>query len=307
MPSVMRTKRKSQWAVLAAVAGISIMSGCQPAPDDREVANDSGNAVVELPRLPVVEPPMDREALLLAVTHAASAAALGQDDRARQRGFDGKRFEVRVRFGCPSESAGTGSGRFAVRFDEEDRTLRLRASPDLGLEDPEIAALAGEAVEAVEGFWFERPWLLADGCPAVPNRPTAATPGEQKPAADGVEPVASGSAAKPRDRTREATVQPGSGQRVGIAHFFTRTDPRTGRRDHRAYEATKVLEKAEQPSAQGYNLVLSGRLSAEPLGRVISCSVLSADAPPQCVVSADFDRVWIERPGSRQIVAEWAT
>ena len=293
--------------MLAAVAGIFAVGGCEPAPEEPEIANDAGNAAVELPRLPVVEPPMDRETLLLAVARAASAAALGRDDGARQRELDGKRFEVRVRFGCPPESAGTESGRFDVRFDEKDRTLRLRASPDLGLEDAPVEALAAERIEAVEGFWIQRPWLLADGCPAVPRRPAAETSGDEEPAAAGEKGNAPEAPTKPAAGAVEAAGRPGNTRRVGIAQFFTETDPRTGRRDHRAYEATKVLEKTEQPSAQGYNLVLSGRLSAEPLGRVISCSVPGAGAPPQCVVSADFDRVWIEWPGSKQIVAEWSS
>ena len=92
-----------------------------------------------------------------------------------------------------------------------------------------------------------------------------------------------------------------------MAQFFTKTDPRTGRRDDRPYEATKVLAEGEQPSADGYNLVLSGRLRAQPLGRVISCRSSSVDAAPQCIVSAHFDRVWIENPRSKEILASWGS
>ena len=94
--------------------------------------------------------------------------------------------------------------------------------------------------------------------------------------------------------------------RVGIAQFFTKADSRTGRRDQRAYETTKVLAEGERPSPEGYNFVLSGRLRALPEGRVINCRAPSFDRPPDCVVSAEFDRVWIERPNSKAVVAEWS-
>jgi hypothetical protein len=43
-----------------------------------------------------------------------------------------------------------------------------------------------------------------------------------------------------------------------------------------------------------------------PGGRVISCHVTSGDAPPDCVVSAVFDRVRIERPDTKATLAEWS-
>ena len=113
-----------------------------------------------------------------------------------------------------------------------------------------------------------------------------------------------------RAQTNPGTVSRGvaapSNPQIGVAQFFTNTDPRTGRRDHRPYESTKVLAENEQPSADGYNLVLSGRLRAQPLGRVISCRSAGVEAPPQCIVSADFDRVWIENPRTKEILANWA-
>lgn len=262
---------------------------------------------------------MDRSALLLAVARAASAAALRQDDAIEQRKLDGKRFEVRIRFGCapptpPVEApqvAGarrpattSPAGPFNVRYDEEDRTLRIRATPDLTLDEKPVKALAGEAVEAVEGFWMYRPWLLTDGCPAVspPPEPQAATESAES---GQDEPSAASDAAEPSEE--EAKVLPERNHRVGLAQFFTKTDPRTGRRDERPYETTKVLPQDRQPSRQGYNLVLSGRLRNVPVGQVISCRAASLNAPPECIVSAEFDRVWIEDPASKDVIAEWGS
>ena len=310
----MRVYRNSKWATFSLVAGVLLTGACRQSSENAPTENDSENAVLPLPPLPVAEPPIGREALLLAAARAASAAALGRNDAARQRELDGKRFEARIRFGCPaSRSVTEQGGRFEVRFDEENRTLRLRAAPDLSLNDEVIAGLSSETVEAVEGFWIQRPWLLADGCPRVPQPPQDARQAEAPGrASDGED----GAASRPQERERpgsrtaedvkQGPVAPSiSDRRIGIARFFTDADSRTGRRDHRAYEATKVLKEGEQPSAEGYNLVLSGRLRAQPLGRVISCTMASIDAPPQCVVSAEFGRVWIEQPGSKQVVAEW--
>ena len=95
------------------------------------------------------------------------------------------------------------------------------------------------------------------------------------------------------------------GNHVGIAQFFTSADPRTHRRDTRAYEATKILAEGEEPSAQGYDLVISGRLRKLADGRAIACTIVGADRPPACVVSAEIDRVWLERPDNRKMIAEW--
>ena len=243
---------------------------------------------------------MDRGTLLQAVARATSAAALGQDDANAQRRLDGKRFEVRIRFGCATGvQPPAGDAPFNVRFDEEDRTLRVRAAPDLTHKDPAVAPLASQPIEAVEGFWIRRPWLLADGCPVVSSsqRTTEGEPATDVPPLRRVEQGAAGEVAQPSAYSL----------RMGIAQFFTEADSRTGRREERAYEASKVLPESEQPSPEGYNLVLSGRLRRLPGGRVISCRVVSADAPPECVVSAEFDRVRIENPGTQNILAEWGS
>jgi hypothetical protein len=291
----MRTRRKVWKApiAIAIAAGISLVAGCRQPAGDEAVEKNEAKPVLPLPPLPVAEAPMDRAAILLAVARAASAAALGQSDDRHQRDLDGKRFEVRLRFGCnPAARTKEDGGRFGVSFNEKDRTLRLRASPDLGIEDEPVAALAAKGVEAVEGFWIERPWLLTDGCPATPQPQPPPQPGAE--------------ASKAEKPEAAAPFQP-PGPRIGVAQFFTKTDPRTGRRDHRPYEATSTLGAGERPSAEGYNLVLSGRLRAQPLGRVISCHATGVDAPPKCIVSADFDRVWIENPRSKEILANWGS
>lgn len=285
--------------VSAAVLGVALFTtACQGPSDNENALGETFNEVSQSPSLPVAEPPMDRGTLLQAVARAASATALGQDDANAQRRLDGRRFEVRIRFGCATGvQPPAGDGPFKVRFDEEDRTLRVRAAPDLTHKDPAVAPLASQPIEAVEGFWMRRPWLLADGCPVVSSSQRT-TEGEH---ATDLPPLLE------RGAFGEIAQPSGHSLRVGIAQFFTEADSRTGRREERAYEATKVLAEGEQPSSEGYNLVLSGRLRRLPGGRVISCRVASAAAPPECVVSAEFDRVRIENPGTQNIFAEWGS
>lgn len=282
--------------MMLSIGAVLLATGCDQQSENVVAGNDTEESATPPPRLPLTEPPMDRAALLAEVAKAASIASLGRDASREQRALDGKPFELRIRFGCPvraAEQASSGRGPFNVRFHQEDRTLKVSARPDLTLDDPKIAARAGEGIESVEGFWMYRPWQLAAGCSAVPG----AVQGSQ----DALPPTSE--AAKAGDAAAPAP----SGWRVGIAQFFSDADSRTRRRDQRAYEATKLIPAGEAPSAQGYDLVLSGRLRKLPQGSVISCVVDSKEAPPECVVSAEFDRVSIEQPTTGEVLAQWGS
>jgi hypothetical protein len=74
----------------------------------------------------------------------------------------------------------------------------------------------------------------------------------------------------------------------------------------RPFEAVKKLGEGERVGSSGFNLVLAGRLRARDDGRVILCGGNGRDRPPDCIVSADVDRVWIERPEDKAVMAEWS-
>jgi hypothetical protein len=139
--------------------------------------------------------------------------------------------------------------------------------------------------------------MLADGCPVISRARRTA---ETRLAPDLPQPQDT-----PQEPAGDLARAAGYSQRIGIAQFFTGADSRTGRREERAYEASKMLAENERPSPEGYNLVLSGRLRRLPGGQVIACRVASVDAPPECVVSAKFDRVRIEVPSTKNVLAEW--
>ena len=277
---------------------LAMVLACRPATDD--AANAGDNGVAPPIQLPVAEAPLDREDLLLAVFRASSAYAVGADDGVEQSRLDGKPFEVRFRFGCPglADSRAVAAATFSDR-----RSIALRATPNINREDPAIARLDGVAFEAVEGFWLNRPWMLEASCPVV--RTAEAESADRTEAgqnASAGEAPAPEAATDANGRESDAVDRPA----VGIAQFFTETDPRTHRRDGRPYSTTKALPPETGPSEQGYDLVLSGRLRRLPDGRVIVCSSPAVDIPPACVVSVNFDRVRFERADTKQMLAEWA-
>ena len=280
-----------RWFIATACACAGL-AACEP----READNNSTNATEPQNQaatsvLPVAVAPLDREALLLAVMRSASSAALGHDDAQSQRELEGKRFELRIRFGCEGPVEGQQS--LGWRFDEPTRTLRVSARPDVAAGEPLLAAVAGgDSIEEVEGFWIPRPWLLTAACPATVATTTTAGPEPEQPDASD-------------DGANETAAAERSGPRVAVGQFFTATDARTGRRTGRAYEAVVALAEGEMPSREGYNLVLSGRLQALPGGKVIGCAVDDPGRPPSCIISAHIDEARMERPEDGAVLARW--
>lgn len=275
---------------LFAFVSIALLGACEQSEDTAAPNGPPTTSIAEA--LPAVDPPLDRSALLLAVSRAASDFATGRDATARQRNLDGRLFEVGLRFGCSGETIPTRSW----SFDETSRVLRVRVEHELTIDAPEIQGLGLDGFEAIEGFWIQRPWLLDAACPAV------------EPTRDSTDTTASTEEVDDRDEAapaaEPATAAPSP--RVGIAHFYTADDSRTLRRDSRAFQATRKLAAGIEPSRDGYNLVLSGRLSRMPDGRVIACAGRDPDRPPTCVVSVTFDRVALRQPDG-ELVAEWSS
>ncbi len=269
------------------LAALAFVAACQPPQPEGNLSQPSTEPKPQVSPLPRLEP-LDRAAILAAVAQAASANAAGADDSTAQRVLDGRQFELRIRFGCRGPSAALREQWLGWSFDEKSRTLRVRARPTLAGEDPLVQELGGGRFEAVEGFWIPRPWLLQALCPA----------------ASAVEAAPADEVAQEDAKVEEPLPR---WPRIGIAQFFSETDARTGRRSMRPYEAVKALDPGTPIASQGFDLVLSGRLKALPDKRVIACIAKGTQSPPDCIVSADFDRVWIEASGSDQVIAEWSS
>jgi hypothetical protein len=273
--------------LLAAVA----LSSCRDGGEANREADANAAQPVEnaAPAVPLPKPPMDRGALLQAVAQARSAAAAGGDDRQAQQALDGKEFELRIRFGCAGSAPDSkAQSTLSWSYDAKSGVLRLRAAPDLS--DDATVAKGLQGIEAVEGFWLPRPWLLTAACPARPAPPAGDSAVDEPEAATDAAPPEPAAAAAPK---------------VGIAQFFTETDPRTGRRDHRPYQAVEKRDPGTPVGTQGFDLVLSGRLRMLPQGRVIRCVASGPDSPPVCVISAQFDHVWIDDAATKERIADW--
>ena len=286
--SPIRGPRIAALLLLAAIAG-----GCRQQPGTAE--NVAREPVANQASVVRPSPPLDRAALLAAVAQAASSAASATPLPPELRQLDGRQFEVRIRFGCRGPSSGNGTEWLNWSYNAGTRTIRVSARPTISADESLVATIGGEGFEAAEGFWIPRPWLLQPVCPA-----TAAvqTPAEQESEQAGTPPS--------REAGAKEDAEPlPARQRVGIAQFFTDSDSRTARRDSRPYQAVHTLEEGQAIGSQGFNLVLSGRLRALPGGGVIKCVAPEADTPPDCIVSAEFQRAWIEQPETGKVIADW--
>lgn len=258
--------------ILLAIAALT--AACKPSESSRNdmVAPPAANDINIVEALPIPDPALDRAAFLQAVAAAASAQTSGADDQAAQSALDGRRFAIRVRFGCDGPAADSKAPlRWAA--DPDEKSFEAVAKPELSLADEPLISIPDQTIEAVEGFWIPRPWETTGACPAV-----AAGKGE--------------------------TALPES-KLVGIAQYFTSDDSRVGRRSGRPYVATqKITSPAELPKS-GLIMLLEGRFEAWPWGDVIRCVGAGRSQRPACVASAHLDRVAFLRPEDDRVIAEW--
>jgi hypothetical protein len=271
---------------VAALIALAIVASCQRKPADPPVDDQGASPVADVvAEIPRAQPPMDRAAFLDTMRVAASAFAAGLEDREQQAELNNRRFTIRLPFACdgPSDSASDAPLRMILRPD--GRSIELRVAPDLdaaaaGLSPPSEPSLDENAIQAVEGFWIDQPWLLADRCPA----PKPAPPAAKTTPADTAEPPPT----------------------VGIAHYFSGADSRVSRRSGRDY--SKVVSLPEGTSVPtGLVLVIEGRMRQWPGGKVIRCRHTGAGRPPACIAAAAIDRVTVERLDDSSILAEWTT
>ena len=222
-------------------------------------------ATIVAPALP--PPPLGREEVLRATADAAAAQAARAAYPETAARLSGRQFRLRLPFGCfgPAEDAS-----LAYAYDQPRGVLRLTARPQAWTGTP-LAALAqdGAPVEAVEGFWIRRPWLLAETCPSSPPASTGAQP---------------------------------SSETVGLAQVFEKGGSRIGRRGGQPYELTR--KAALDPGwMAGFRLVLEGRI-AQAEGRPIRCRSDHPDRRPVCLIRVELDRVAFETAGG-EVLGEW--
>lgn len=266
--------------VVALAASGLVLTACQEEPETTPAAPPPAARPTSAPATPPTPPVLSRADLIQAAEAAASAYAAG--GAADRDSLSGRRFAVRQAFGCQGaapapaaaeDAAGDGLARWS--WGAERKTLRLSLTPGDWTQSALISG--GDAGwEAVEGFWLNRPWMRAEGCPAAQGDPLASGPAAPSP------------------------------QTVGLAAVHEQDGSRLGRRNGRAYSFV-VRGEGDQPVAApvgGYRLVLEGRLTAFPDGRAFQCRATSPDQRPVCVAAAQIDRVAFE-DAAGAVLSEW--
>ena len=227
------------------------------------------------PRLPAMTPPRGRTDLLAAAAAAADAYAAGRSDTPQNAELVGRRFEIRIPFGCYGASPEDSAASLRWNYGAEDKALRISATPEVWTDIPWVRALVGEQVEAVEGFWLPRPWSSSESCPT------------------------------PEARMALPPILPAPQQTVGLAQLFETGGSRVHRRDGKPYRTVEKVELDALKATEGFRLVLSGRVGTLPSGQPVGCHSAGAELQPVCLVAVEFDRVAIENPLSGEQLAAW--
>ncbi|MFN9928762.1 MAG: hypothetical protein ACK53I_17680 [Phenylobacterium sp.] len=222
------------------------------------------------------DPVLDRVAVLKEASAIAAAYSAGELSRPPAKdSLAGRRFILRLPFGCEGPQTRAGQSQAHYEFNAEKRTVRLVARPTDWTVLPLFTEAASEELEAVEGFWVPHPWNYSEACPAPSEAPVPASP------------------------TAPAT------QTLGLARLFEVGGSRLNQRRQRPYEHVIRLEAGAAPSAQGYRFVLEGRFVSFPGGRVAQCWNESPDHRPICLYAVEFDRVAFESATGGPPLAEW--
>jgi len=218
---------------------------------------------------PVVVPEvtLQRADLIRLAAAAADAAAGGPEVN---DALEGKRFVIRIPFGCGG--LGTAEqGAYGARYTAEERTLRISVQPETWGRIPWVVEeLSRREADGAEGLWVPRPWTQSETCPAE--------------AGDLANPASS----------------------LGIAQIYDAASSRVGQRRGRALEATVQMNADEPDLSKGLRLVLEGRVARWPASReTVLCRAAQTYERPLCVVSAKFDRIAVENASNGDQLAEW--
>lgn len=268
-------RRQTGPLLLVCAAGL-VVAGC----NRQEPAPPAPAEPAPPPSAPLADPVLDRAAILSAVDAEASRTAAGLDAAATSDPLAGRRFRMRVAFGCmgpePAPPEGV-SDAGAPRWSRSDdgRSIRLRFTPA----DWTAGDATGPAVEGFEqvgGVWVNQPWMRTDDCPA--------------PGLPAIEAIA-----LPAPPT------------VALALLRADGASRLGRADDRAFSFTVrgQGDVAAPDPLRGYRLVLEGRLTPWAEGRVIRCRVNRADSRPPCAVGVVLDRLAYEDGATGETLGEW--
>lgn len=228
---------------------------------------------------PVLDGALGRADLIALAAAAADAVAAGRNLGPEIAAADGRRFELRLPFGCSGPASENSIQAMRWRYDAEDQALRIYVDPVTWTAQDWWPDNAAAGVEAVEGFWITRPWTSSEVCPA----------GGDQPAALGAEPVTL------------------AGQTLALGQIFSAEGSRGGRRNGKPYEATVRVPKGELSASNGFRLRISGRIARTRSTGPVQCrQPAGSEQRPICLISVLMDEVAIENAATSETLANWS-
>lgn len=228
---------------------------------------------------PVGSGVLGRADLIALVAAAADAAAAGRDPGPEIAQADGRRFELRLPFGCSGPAGEDGAGAMGWRYDSKAQALRIQVDPNIWTAQDWWPADAASGIEAIEGFWVERSWTSSEACPE----------GGERTAAAGSEPVTL------------------PGQTLALGQIFLAESGRGGRRDGKPYETVVPVAEDQLDTSRGFRLRISGRVArAGNVGLVRCRQPAGPEQRPICLVSVVMDEVAVENSASDAVLATWS-
>lgn len=277
----------TRYATLLLLLAAPALSQCDR---DRPEPTPEAPAAAPLPE-PTV---LTRAEMIGALARAASTYASGDG---RPEVLDGRRFVVRLPFGCQGDKETPDRPGFASWSRSPDgQSIALRLTPADWLTTPPVAGddLAAAWANA-DGVWITRPWLSSDSCPPPPP---AITPAPLVQADEDE----SGSIEPP-----PLAVPPASAQTAGLAIYSPVDGSRVGRREGQPYVHLIRGEAGQpvQPSKRGWRLLVEGRIGAFPDGRSIRCRAAGRDERPTCIAAVQVDKLAFEDGSTGRQLAEW--
>lgn len=255
-----------------------------------------GRAVTEQPPVALAAPPvtapapkvesepvasgiLGRADLIALAAAAADSAAGGRDPVPEIAQADGRRFELRLPFGCAGPTGEAADAAMGWRYDPKAGALRIHVDPVAWTAQDWWPADSASGVEAIEGFWVERPWTSSEACPQSGEQPAAA---------------GTASAAQP-ERT------------LALGQLFLADSGRGGRRDGKAFEAVVGVAEDQLEASRGFRLRISGRIARTGNVGPVRCRQSAAPGQrPICLVTVVMDEVAVENSADGSILATWS-
>lgn len=221
---------------------------------------------------------LGRSDLIALAAAAADAASAGGAASPEIMAANGRRFEVRLPFGCDGPADEGSEAPMRWLYDAAEEVLRVHVAPIVWTTADWRAAGAPLDAEAIEGFWVARSWTSSEACPPVATRPQVT----------GAEPVTL------------------AGQTLALAQFFAAADTRQGRRGGRPFQTSTRIAPDAFDQSRGLRLRLSGRIGTVPGGGPALCRQPGgAEQRPICVIAVTIGEVAIENPSNGEALATW--